>query len=616
MTRLDFPALTALLILAACTPKTEENISTPVNLMAVDITAQSITFKWDEVAGADSYEYRVSLKGGDEVSSGTTRITQKECRNLLEDTSYSFYVRAKGMDQMSDWAQTDAKTDKAAPGPEPGPEPESLKYEDFKIPATEDQHKEVLAFPGAEGGGMYTSGGRGGKVYHVTSLADSGDGTLRDAIENGQRPLTVVFDVAGLIHLKKDLKVSLGNITIAGQTAPGDGICVCDATVNIQSNNVIIRYVRFRLGDKGNDGKGGGLSDGSDAIWGRYNENIILDHCSMSWSVDEVASFYANKNFTMQWCNVSEAMNASLHDKGGHGYGGLWGGRNASFHHNLLSNNHSRNARIDHPGIYDKYLSTHRGNVDYRNNVIYNWGDNSTYGGEDGHYNIVGNYYKPGPASKDRKYFVDAYWYNSSSSVGSAYPELYIKDNVHSKYSDISTDNTKGIYYHDQSSYGTNPKGVVLSSPLSIRSNDTKDCYTTTHPAASAFEQVLSYVGACLRRDAVDARQCKDAKNGTATFPTGSNGSKGGIIDSQEDVGGWPEYSASAEEISRVKDTDKDGMPDWFEDMAGLNKSSAADAGTKTLDKNGRYTNLEMYLHYIVRDITAAQTSGGTYMKL
>lgn len=606
---------TALVVLAAalvsCGKEEPKTLGAPQNLRA-EAGANSLTFTWNKADGAVSYEYVLTEANGSPESSLTAN-NFKEFKNLKSQTRYHFKVRSVGADKStSAWTETDAGTS----GADPGPTPET-GYALFKIPAEEDKTHEALAFPGAEGGGMYTSGGRGGEVYHVTNLNDSGAGSLREAVGKGGAR-TIVFDVAGIIHLKSTLEIKNGNLTIAGQTAPGDGICIADGTVQIKdgADNIIIRFMRFRLGDHGNDGSGGGLSDGSDAIWGRYASNIILDHCSMSWSVDEVASFYANKNFTMQWCNVSEAMNASLHDKGGHGYGGLWGGKNASFHHNLLSNNYSRNARIDHPGIYGSYLNTHRGNVDYRNNVIYNWGDNSTYGGEDGHYNMVNNYYKPGPASKDRKYFVDAYWYNSSSKVGSAYPVLYITGNKHTKYSEITTDNSKGIYYHDQSSYGTNPKGQVVTSIQPVKYNDAKECYTTTHSADNAFARVLDYVGACLRRDAVDQRHCKDAKDGSATYKTGSNGSTGGIIDSQQDVGGWPAYSASDAEKAELTDSDKDGMPDKFEEKFGLNKNNPDDAKTKTLDPYGRYTNLEMYLHYIVRDIVDGQIKGGTYTKL
>ena len=411
--------------------------------------------------------------------------------------------------------------------------------------------------------------------------------------------------LAGRIDLRSELKIANGNLTIAGQTAPGDGICISGQTVRVDADNVIIRFMRFRLGTKGS-----GLDDSSDAIWGRNHENIVLDHCSVSWSIDEGASFYANRNFTMQWCIISEALNQSgFHSKGAHGYGGIWGGRNASFHHNLLADNYSRNARIDHPGIYGNYLSTHRGNVDYRNNVIYNWGDNSTYGGEDGHFNIVGNYYKPGPASKDRDYFVDAYWYNESEHVGSAYPELYMEGNVHtngineSKYPD-------GIYYHDQSKFGTNPAGVVLDSPLSIRADDLETCYTSTHSAYDAFNVVLENSGASLSRDEVDVRVTSEAKSGEASCGTD------GIIDTEEDAGGWPEYTATDEEKASVTDTDGDGMPDWFETEFGLDPDNSSDGNSMNLDSEGRYTNLEMYLHYIVREIISAQNTGALYTAL
>ena len=474
------------------------------------------------------------------------------------------------------------------------------------------------AFPGAEGGGMYTTGGRGGRVVHVTNLNSSGAGSLRNALAMGV-PRTIVFDVAGTIELTSDLRIENGNVTVAGQTAPGDGICIKGATIFVGADNVIFRYVRFRLGDESSF-----LSDGSDCIWGRYHENIILDHCSMSWSVDEVASFYANRNFTMQWCMVAEAMCNSVHGKGGHGYGGIWGGRNASFHHNMMAHNNSRNARIDHPEIYGvhvesdgsvrfDYIPSHRGNVDYRNNVIYNWGDNNTYGGEAGWFNAVGNYYKPGPASKDRKYFIDADGYYTSGGRQYDYPRLYLEGNVHTKYPEFTADQPAGVYLHDGDKTG-NPETMFLASPLPIMKDDTEVCWTTTHTADKAYENVLAYVGASLRRDAVDAHIVNDARTGTATYTTGSKGSTGGIIDSQKDVGGWPELTATPEELARTTDTDGDGIPDYYEDMFGLDKNNADDAALHTFDE--RYSNLEMYFHFLVQDIVKAQVEGGKNTEL
>ena len=488
----------------------------------------------------------------------------------------------------------------------------------FKWPGNEENDGITRAFPGAEGGGMYTTGGRGGKVYHVTNLNDSGAGSLRYGLDMNDARI-IVFDVAGDIILKSDIGINKGNLTIAGQTAPGDGICVRGGTINIKCSNVIIRYMRFRLGDESKF-----LSDGSDAIWGRYNENIILDHCSMSWSVDEVASFYANRNFTMQWCMVAESMCNSVHGKGGHGYGGIWGGRNASFHHNMLAHNKSRNARIDHPEIYGvhvagdgsvtfDYIPSHRGNVDMRNNVIYNWGDNNTYGGEGGRFNFVGNYYKPGPGSKDRKYFIDANGYYSSGNRPYDYPRLYLEGNIHTKYPEFTTDQQAGVYLHDGDQTG-NPKTMFLTAPLPILRDDADICYTTTHTAEEAFDRVLDCVGVSHRRDAVDAHIVYDARYGVATYPKGSNGSTGGIIDSQKDVGGWPELTAGEEELSRVHDQDGDGIPDYYEVLLGLDMNDASDAAGHDFDT--RYTNLEMYLHYLVQDITVKQVEGGKYTEL
>lgn len=593
--------------------KQPQALAAPQNLKLTSCTANSASIAWDKVQGATRYIGRLEYTDGSLVPSGQKNALDETItyNSLEEGVSYRFKVRAKSEELDSEYSKvlefTTGKSDVDPEPPSDDPGTGSESYAKFKISAHEDAHAQVLAFPGAEGGGMYTTGGRGGRVIRVTNLEDSGEGSFRAAI-TASGPRTIVFDVAGVIHLKSNLDIKNGDLTIAGQTAPGDGICISDQTVQIKCDNVIIRYMRFRLGDKGE------LTDGSDAIWGRYQKNIILDHCSISWAVDECASFYANNNFTMQWCFITEALRESAHSKGNHGYGGIWGGKNASFHHNMLAHNDSRNPRIDHPGVYQD-VAAQRGNVDLRNNVIYNWGSNSCYGGEDGHFNMVGNYYLPGPGSTTRNYFVDAYWYNSSNKVGTAYPQLYMSGNHHAKASNINGNNAAGIYYHDQSSAGTNPKGVVLESPLPIKGADGKDCYVTTHQTAEqAFNSVLAYGGASLDRDAVDARIATEAKDGTATY-TGSKSGKKGIIDSQEDVGGWPEYFATEAELKARLDSDSDGMPDSFEEEFGLNKNSSSDASTKTLDEKGRYTNLEMYLHYLVCHITEAQNNTAVYTK-
>ena len=438
-----------LLTIAACTPDdpsgTPVEIKAPTGVKVVDSDQTSLTFAWDEVAGASYYIARLETAEGTLVPGGQTSVKETVItyNGLASNTEYIFKVRAKIGDSLSDFcgpvnaATRDDENQGQEPGPEPGPSPvgPSENYAEFMIPSAEDQHKETLAFPGAEGGGMYTTGGRGGKVIHVTTLADSGAGSLRAALnESGAR--TIVFDVAGIIELKSALSIKNGNVTIAGQTAPGDGICIKNYELKFENaDNIIIRFVRFRMGDE--------AKREADALWGRYNRNIIIDHCSMSWSTDECSSFYANEFFTMQWCILTESLRNSVHGKGKHGYGGIWGGKNASFHHNLLANHDSRNPRIDHPQIYGNYVETHRGNVDYRCNAVYNWGSNHTYGGEDGWFNIVNNYYKPGPASSDRKYFVDAYgsYVKDGTSYADSYPQMYLSGNVNTKYPELGAAN-------------------------------------------------------------------------------------------------------------------------------------------------------------------------------
>ncbi len=573
-------------------------LAVPTELAASASGSQAI-LSWKAVEHAVAYNYEVykgtaqtALKVG-EVTTTTVTLT------ALEPDSYRFRVKALGKADDK-WVQASEFSAEYNFTVEGG---QSI---DLGLPINENDGV-IRAFPGAEGGGMYTTGGRGGKVIHVTNLNDSGAGSLRAAIEeSGAR--TIVFDVCGTIKLKSQLTIRNGNLTIAGQTAPGEGITLRDYTVYVGADNVIIRYLRFRMGDE--------TKQENDAIWGRYQQNIIIDHCSMSWSTDECASFYANKNFTLQWCLIGESLKKSVHDKGDHGYGGIWGGKNASFHHNILTCHDSRNARIDHPQIYDSYISTHRGNVDYRNNLINNWGGEVTYGGESGWFNIVGNYYKKGPASSDRKYFVNAYAdYQKDGKVYSdAYGQFFIEGNVNPDKSDITADNKKGINWKNGSSWTNYNK--YLSAPLAIRKDDVTTCYTTTHSAADAYARTLDYAGASLQRDAVDSRLVGDARSDKATYTNGGNGSTGGIIDTQSAVGGWPTLSATNEEVTRATiDTDKDNIPDYYEGLLGLD-ATKADATAKTLDPQGLYTNFEIYLHYLVKDITKAQTAGGTYTKL
>ncbi len=618
--------LSLFLFVSACAPTKEEpddaSLDAPGNVRLLASTSNSLAFAWSEVPGAEKYGTRLETSTGSLVGSVTyTTLPQQNYNGLKPSSQYRFMVRAISADTQSDYSEplsAETKEESSDEDPSPGddePEPEtppvsnpSEFYAQMQVPASEDAHAKALAFPGAEGGGMYTTGGRGGKVIHVTNLNDSGEGSLRAAIEQkGAR--VVVFDVAGVIELKKELKISNGDITIAGQTAPGDGICLKNYYFYVGADNVIIRFVRFRLGEAS-------ANDSADAIWGRYNKDIILDHCSMSWCVDECASFYANQNFTMQWCLLSESLRNSVHSKSAHGYGGIWGGKDASFHHNMLAHHDSRNPRFDHPQVYGDYLATHRGVVDYRCNVVYNWGDNSSYGGENGQINMVNNYYKPGPASKDRKYFLaaDAKYEKSGTVYADRYPELYIDGNVHTKHSNITENNAAGVNWTDGASYANYQK--TLSSAHKLLGPSGERIYTTTHSAETAFERVLSYAGASKSRDAVDKRAVDDAKSGTASIKDGGNGSTNGLIDKVEAAGGWPDYKASADELARVKDSDGDGMPDWFEDQFKLDKAKASDGTAKTIDAYGRYTNLEMYLHYIVRDVVNGGIEGGQYKSL
>ena len=440
------------------------------------------------------------------------------------------------------------------------------------------------AFPGAEGFGMYTQGGRGGKVYHVTNLSDDGKaGSLRYAV-NQKGARTVVFDVSGIIELNSVLNIKNDSITIAGQTAPGDGICLKDYNVFVGANEVIIRFVRFRLGTDKPDSDG---TQDRDAIWGRNKSNIIIDHCSMSWCTDECASFYGNKNFTMQWCLVSESLRGSLHPKGYHGYGGIWGGQGASFHHNLVAHHDSRTPRLC-GSRYSNEPDLEK--VDLRNNVFYNWGStNSGYAGEGGSYNFVNNYYKSGPATKSSiKYRIfEAYADDGSNSQPKGvYGKFYMKGN----YMDGKGDNW------DWNGMDVNTGNLSYLSKDMLKSNsEFSHTAVTTHTPANAFAKVCALAGASKSRDAVDTRIANEAKNGTATYKGSVLGGLG-IIDKTSDVGGWPTYKST----SNPTDTDGDGMPDAWESANGLNPNDASD-GAKP--HTSGYTNLERYMNSLVCEI-------------
>jgi hypothetical protein len=434
---------------------------------------------------------------------------------------------------------------------------------------------QLPAFPGAEGYGRYATGGRGGAVFEVTNLNDSGEGSLRAAIQ-ATGPRTIIFRLSGTIHLKSSLKVSNGNLTIAGQTAPGDGICIASYPFRVEAANVIIRHIRFRMGDLT-------LQD-QDGLSINESERVIIDHCSISWGIDETSSCYSNTDFTMQYCIISESFYNSIHPKGLHGYGGIWGGSRASFHHNLLAHHTSRLPRFNGA----RYNTSWDELVDHRNNVIYNWGFNSAYGGEpselDGNkarINMVKNYYKAGPATRtgEMQYRI----VSPDPDPVAGYSYWYIDSNAVWGYPDVFTNN-----------WGLGVQGVTSAEKEGMRSDNPFPWEPVTEQMPEqAYDTVLSSSGAILPgRDTLDKRIIWEVINDTALYG-GSWGSHSGIIDSQNDVGGWPQLFTGP----APADSDHDGMPDIWETAHGLNP---ADPQDRNGDSNGNgYTNLEEYLNSI-----------------
>lgn len=462
---------------------------------------------------------------------------------------------------------------------------------------TSNSLTQQLAFPTAEGYGKYTVGGRGGDVFEVTNLNDSGEGSLRNAVE-ASGPRTVVFRVSGTINLKSDLEIKNPFITIAGQTAPGDGITLRAYTLIIRADDVIVRYIRVRLGDES--------GEASDGLTSRYTNNLILDHLSVSWSIDETLTVYQGTNTTVQWCIVAESLYESNHTKGSdHGYGGIWGSNYSTFHHNLIAHHSSRNPRF----------VSGAGNTDYRNNVVYNWGYKSTYGGEvfqpkkEDKYNftninMVANYYKPGPATVVGE--VSHQLANPWSRNGDKdYGKWYIAENVMVGSQEVTKNNWKGVVPSLTSIRGVQKykarnleaiSGLKLKKPWPAMA-------INQQTAEEAYKSVLENAGASLpKRDAIDLRIIKEVKKGYATFegPTYKTDHKvkdtnkiTGIIDSQENVGGWPKLKSKP----APKDTDHDGMPDAWEKKHGLDPNNSEDRNKVNSDG---YTMLEVYINSII----------------
>ncbi|MDF2657612.1 MAG: hypothetical protein K0Q94_403 [Paenibacillus sp.] len=413
----------------------------------------------------------------------------------------------------------------------------------------------IPAFPGAEGFGMYATGGRGGDVYEVTNLNDSGPGSFREAVSQGNR--TIVFRVGGTIELNSPLTITSSNLTIAGQTAPGDGIAVIGRPVQLSNtDNVIMRHMRFRLGDRNN------LE--ADTFYMGNSTNIIIDHCSFLWGVDEVFSAYPNESVTVQWSVIGEALNTSVHSKGSHGFGGIWGS-GTSYHHNLITHNSDRNPRfmtyMEPPYPNDRL-------IDLRNNVIYDWGSVTSHSGQGLDFNMVNNYYKWGPSTQTaRKNMIFTGGENSTAHISGNYMDGSAA---------VTADNMLGVI---------NPGATVTFSPAEVpRSSAYPTTSVTTHTAEQAYELVLADAGATLpKRDSADARVMAQVQERT-----------GRIIDSQREVGGYTAMQGGTAPL----DSDHDGMPDAWELLHGLDPNHPSDRNGDM--NNDGYTNLEQYLNGIM----------------
>lgn len=463
----------------------------------------------------------------------------------------------------------------------------------------DDISAEVLAFPGAEGGGRFTTGGRGGEICRVTSLNDNKPGeairkgTFRWAVERSGARI-IVFDVSGTIELNSPISITNGNISIIGQTAPGDGITLknYDLSIKYGTDNILIRFIRVRPGDQ--------MGVECDAITGRWFKTGIIDHVSGSWSIDECLSFYGVKDFTLQWSIASESLNNSVHEKGPHGYGGMFSGDNATLHHTLLAHHASRMPRVSalSEGLNPDNELDNQGYSDIRNIVAYNWygKGQGAYGGEHNPFNWVNQYYKAGPATgKD---------YKSWRLIGAnTTSRIYADGSIATANPNTANDNWKfGIW--DQMTASQEEKDAMKMNEPHPYSK------VTTHSAEDAYDRVAKYAGASLRRDAVDERVINEMLTGTYTY-AGSVSGDPGIVDNISDVGGAQGAYPQLKSLPALLDSDEDGIPDIWEDAYGLNKYDKTDALGYDIDNMGRYTNLEVYFHNLVQHIVYEQNLGG-----
>jgi hypothetical protein len=431
---------------------------------------------------------------------------------------------------------------------------------------------EIPAFPGAEGFGRFARGGRGGDVYHVVNLDDAGPGSLREGIRSATGPRTIVFEVSGTIMLKSKLVLDKSAVTIAGQTAPGDGITLRDFTFQIvKASDVIVRYLRFRLGD---ENKAVGAKGGDDTLNTDDIDRVIIDHCSLSWAVDGTHDLRRGGNFTLQWSIISEALNRSLHNKGSHAmaasYRDISG--NVTFHHNLVSTCRDRHPTLGSAQKPPRYT------VDFRNNVIYNWGQGGTANFCDHFVNCINNTWRPGPMTDPAALPI---------AMKGSLPDLakgYMSGNVFEGRDDLTRDNYAALDFQrwlkPRGNYGYAGK---LADWKADAPAELGVFLPATQSAAESFELVLARAGASLRRDAVDARVVDDVRQ-----------RRGRLIDSQSEVGGWPALRSAPAPLDR----DRDGMPDAWETAHGLDPSNPADRNADR-DRDG-YTNLEEYLNSLV----------------
>lgn len=425
----------------------------------------------------------------------------------------------------------------------------------------------IPAFPGAEGFGKYTQGGRGGDVYHVTNLEDAGEGSLRFGIVNAQAPRTIVFDIGGTITLKSPLKIEgKSYLTIAGQTSPGKGITLRDHNVSLtNSQHVVIRYLRMRLGDENKP-----QNSAPDVMTVDYNDHVVLDHLSLSWGIDGNSDYRGNKSMTLQWLFYSEALNRSLHGEGEHAMAtSLRDCRgNTTVHHNVYSTSRNR-----HPTL-GSGVAKGGSNwiVDYRNCLNYNWKGSTNLGGLQ--MNVVGNYYRPGPCTQDLSVQpLQLKDHDTTTAKGFARDNYF--EGMHESF---NQDNFSAVEYTNQGNYmSTTRHRWELSQEI-----ECDEFAVPTQSAPEAYETCLKYSGCSRVRDTVDERMIRNIIM-----------QEGEVIDSQKDVGGWDNYRA--EQRPPDWDVDLDGMSDSWERANGLNPKYKDDRNGDA-DGDG-YTNLEEYLN-------------------